>query len=158
MLAMFTKLRPKYMCLSIFFLICRLLDMSYRRLPRSYFGNFLWPPAWPRCSQRGNGQGYHAYLALYMLTHVGNSWAFLGALYFFSIMEFLPLPKYAYSLKPICGAKLVTAYLVWKVETRFGMKSSRYASIISEKSSFFWATTKRVLFPENLANCPSAHL
>lgn len=28
------------------------------------------------------------------------------------IMEFLPLPKYAYSLKPICGAKLVTAYLV----------------------------------------------
>ena len=28
------------------------------------------------------------------------------------IMEFLSLPKYAYSLKPICGAKLVTAYLV----------------------------------------------
>ena len=27
----------------------------------------------PRCSRRGNGQGYHVYLALYMLTHVGNS-------------------------------------------------------------------------------------
>ena len=28
------------------------------------------------------------------------------------IMEFRPLLEYAYSLKPICGAKLVTAYLV----------------------------------------------
>ena len=28
------------------------------------------------------------------------------------IVKFLPLPKYAYSLKPIFGAKLVTAYLV----------------------------------------------
>ena len=28
------------------------------------------------------------------------------------IVEFLPLPKYAYSLKSICDAKLVTVYLV----------------------------------------------
>lgn len=42
----------------------------------------------------------------------GNSWAFLGALCFSYIVEFLPLLKYAYSLKPICGAKLVTAYIL----------------------------------------------
>ena len=29
-----------------------------------------------------------------------------------SIVEFLPSPKYAYSQKPIFGAKLVTAYFV----------------------------------------------
>ncbi len=41
----------------IFFINCRneLLHKSFHRL---------------RCSRRGNGQGYHVDLALYMLTHV----------------------------------------------------------------------------------------
>ena len=39
------------------------------------------------------------------------------------IVEFLPLPRYAYSLKPICSAKLVTAYLVLKGHAEFQVKN-----------------------------------
>ena len=55
-----------------------------------------------------------------------------------SIVEFLPLLKYAYSLKPICGAKLVTVYLVLKGRAEFLVKiflflGDHKTSIVSRK-------------------------
>ena len=46
----------------------------------------------------------------------------------------------------LSGAKLVTAYMVWKVKH------------VSIKIFLFLLLRKRVLFPENLANFPSEHL